>query len=758
MNRLTDIYQILVVDDDPGLLSLMQKKLQRQGFSTKGVACGSDAIDWLGRNRTDLLLLDYKLPDMTGDEVIEALEKKKKAVPFIVITGCGDEQVAVNVMKAGARDYLIKDRGLMELLPSVVGHTVKQLEQEKRLAAAEKALKESEAQYHGIFTFATEAFFVLDFDGRIIDANPRALRMYGYTLDELTGLDFKKLLHADSEQLYQQLDSAVRSKGQFQAESVGVQHDGTQFDVELKGTAFTYKGRKQILVILNDISERKWAEEELKLTNQQLRISENALRERESRLRAIFQGAAVGIALVDLGGRAIESNPALQEMLGYSSEQLRREVFTRFIHTEDLENSVRSFEDLARGKSDYYRIEVRYICKNGKSVWVHQASSLVRNAEGKPNYVINMMVNTTERKDFEQALRESEKRFKLLSRSSFEGIIIHDQGYVLDANQTFADMFGYDLSEIIGKDSMHLLTPQGRELIAEQIQMKYTEPYENDAIKKDGTEFPIEICAKIINYHGRSVRVAAVRDISKRRELEEELRSFATELERSNRELEHFAHAVSHDFQQPLRQISDNCKELEQCCSKADPRIYELINRISQTVKNLEQFTEDLLIYSRAQIHKEPFKPVDLQDALQHALDNLKRPIEDNRAQIKVEPLPLVFGKQKQLERLFENLIDNAIKFRSTQEPIVEISCKDVPDAWEITVADNGIGIDPKYRERIFAMFQRLNTSDKYIGVGVGLSVSKKIVELHEGCIWVISRPGGGSIFHFTLPKEKSGL
>jgi len=754
MDQSLETCKILVVDDDLGLLSLMQRKLQRQGFATDTVASGSEAISWLGSNRADLMLLDYKLPDMTGAEVIESLKEKKNVIPFIVVTGCGDEKVAVNTLKAGARDYLIKDRGLVELLPSVVDHTLKQLEQEKRLAAAEKALKDSEAQYHGIFTFATEAFFVLNFDGRIIDANPRALRLYGYTHDELMGLDFKKLIHPESEQLHLQLNSDVRSKGQFQTETVGAQHDGTLFDVEIKGTTFEYKGRKQILVILNDISERKWAEEELKLSNQQLRISESALREREARLRAIFQEAAIGIALVDLGGRAIESNPALQEMLGYSSDQLRQEVFTKFIHADDVETNRHSFEDLARGKCNHYRIETRYLNKDGKLVWVHQASSLVRSSEGKPNYVINMMENATNRKEFEQALAESEERFRILAESSFEGILIHDKGYALDANQTFADMFGYDLSKIIGKNSMFLIAPESRDVIAKHIRSESADTYQAKGIKKDGTIFPMEIYGRMINFQGRPARVAAVRDISQRLQLEEELRLFTSELERSNRELEHFAQAVYHDVQKPLRQIASDGGGLEQCCGKNNPQTQKLIDRICSTAKNLEQFTENLLIYSRARMPQEPFEPVYLQDAVQGALDNLKQPIEDKNAQVKVKPLPVVSGNQKQLQQLFENLIDNAIKFHGDDVPQVEISCRDVPEGWEITVADNGIGVDPKYRERIFTMFERLNLPDKYSGVGVGLSVSKKIVEHHGGRIWLDPGPGPGSTFHIILPKK----
>jgi light-regulated signal transduction histidine kinase (bacteriophytochrome) len=169
----------------------------------------------------------------------------------------------------------------------------------------------------------------------------------------------------------------------------------------------------------------------------------------------------------------------------------------------------------------------------------------------------------------------------------------------------------------------------------------------------------------------------------------------------------------------------------------------------------MKQLIEDLLAYSRVGTKGKEFRSIELDSAFKRAVGNLRAAIEESGASVSADPLPRLSGDDGQLAQLFQNLIGNALKFRGANTPRVHVSCSDQAKQYEIIVADNGIGIEPQYYERIFMVFQRLHTKE-YPGTGIGLAICKKVVERHGGAIWVTSRPGEGSQFHFTLPKNRN--
>jgi light-regulated signal transduction histidine kinase (bacteriophytochrome) len=168
----------------------------------------------------------------------------------------------------------------------------------------------------------------------------------------------------------------------------------------------------------------------------------------------------------------------------------------------------------------------------------------------------------------------------------------------------------------------------------------------------------------------------------------------------------------------------------------------------------MKQLIEDLLAYSRVGTKGKDFKPVEVEGALRRATTNLRAAIGEAGASVSHDPLPTVPADETQLAQLFQNLIGNALKFRSAAVPRVHVSVFEKPLEWEFGVRDNGIGIEAQYFERIFLVFQRLHNTGEYPGTGIGLAICKKVVERHGGRIWVDSKPGAGSVFHFTLPKE----
>ncbi len=250
--------------------------------------------------------------------------------------------------------------------------------------------------------------------------------------------------------------------------------------------------------------------------------------------------------------------------------------------------------------------------------------------------------------------------------------------------------------------------------------------------------------------------LAVSRDITERKKAEDELRKLAAELERSNSDLQEFAYVASHDLQEPLRGIASFTALLEKRYKgKLDEKADEFIDYIIDDVKRMQMLIKDLLQYSSASTKGIVFRPVNCSVVLEQALFNLRLAIEESLAEVTYVLLPHVMGDESQLSRLFQNLIGNAIKFRG-EEPIkIHISAHRKEDEWVFSIRDTGIGIDPKQSDRIFAIFQRLHNRAEYTGTGIGLAVCKKIVERHNGRIWVESEPRKGSTFYFTIPDRR---
>ena len=262
-------------------------------------------------------------------------------------------------------------------------------------------------------------------------------------------------------------------------------------------------------------------------------------------------------------------------------------------------------------------------------------------------------------------------------------------------------------------------------------------------------------------YQQRIVYIPAIRqmrvysnDITPRKRAQEKLAQQAEELERSNKDLQEFAYVASHDLQEPLRVISGFVQLLSQRYQgQLDETADEFIGYVVDGADRMKTLIGDLLDYSRVGTHGKPLEPLDSAGALDQARANLRVAIDESGARITGgDSLPRVNGDFNQIAQLFQNLISNAIKFRSDAAVEIDISSARVGESWVISVADNGIGMDPQHVDKIFGMFERLHGRGEYPGTGIGLAICRKIVERHTGEIWVESEVGKGATFSFTLP------
>ena len=335
---------------------------------------------------------------------------------------------------------------------------------------------------------------------------------------------------------------------------------------------------------------------------------------------------------------------------------------------------------------------------------------------------------------------------------------VDPSGRLMDLNPAWELTLGYERGEL----REHLLTdfihPDDLAMTRSVFQRISSEGYgriENRFRHKGG--YYRWLAWVIVASQKDKVLYAAARDMTDRRLVEEKLRQRTEELERSNRELEEFAFVASHDLQEPLQLVSSNVRLLaRRYQNKLDADAAEFIGFAMEGANRLKSLISDLLIYSREGTRAREMTPVDMQVRLEQVLENMETVIEDSDARMTHDPLPQVLGDPDQLAQLLRHLIDNSIKFRAKEPPRIHVGVRQLSERWLFFVRDNGIGINPEYTERVFVIFQRLHSRDEYPGTGVGLAISRKIIERHGGRIWVDSEPGKGATFYFTLQPVES--
>jgi PAS domain S-box-containing protein len=275
-------------------------------------------------------------------------------------------------------------------------------------------------------------------------------------------------------------------------------------------------------------------------------------------------------------------------------------------------------------------------------------------------------------------------------------------------------------------------------------------------LRKDGSEFSVEISLSPLVSDEGILLSSAIRDVTTRKQTEDALRRSAADLARSNAELEQFAYVASHDLQEPLRAVT-GCVQLLQkrYQNQLDAQADELITHIVDGSNRMQTLIQDLLTYARVSTHGGEPELIESEPVLKKALSNLETVIRESGGVVTHVPLPRVATDPTQLLQVFQNLIGNAIKYHGDRPPEVHIDAEHRDGEWLFTVRDNGIGIEPQYFERIFGIFQRLHTRKVYPGTGIGLALCKKIIERHGGHIWVASQPGEGSAFYFTIPDGR---
>ncbi len=432
------------------------------------------------------------------------------------------------------------------------------------------------------------------------------------------------------------------------------------------------------------------------------------------------------------------------------------------------EHARQAFEDeqrVIRTGKPLIGIEEKETWPDGHVSWVSTTKMPLKDDKGEIVGTFGISRDITAQKEAEQAMiRERYLLHALLDT-------IPDHIYFKDVDSRFirnsrahAKSFGVeDPNDLIGKTDFDFFSEEharqafedeqeiirsGKPLIG--IEEKETWP-DGHITWASTTKMPLrDEKGQIVGTFGIS------RDITRQKETEQEAKKLTEALKRSNRELEEFAYVASHDLHEPLRMISSYLLLISRRYqAQLDQDGREFIGFAVDGAQRMQAMINDLLTYSRVTTQGKIFSQIELEAVLQRALLNLKVAIAESGARLTHNPLPAVSGDDRQIERLLQNLIGNALKYRRPDvAPEIQVSAEKRDSEWVFGIRDNGIGIDPKYFDRIFGIFQRLHTREQYKGTGIGLAICKKTVERHGGRIWVESEEGKGATFYFTLPVQ----
>jgi two-component system, LuxR family, sensor kinase FixL len=405
-------------------------------------------------------------------------------------------------------------------------------------------------------------------------------------------------------------------------------------------------------------------------------------------------------------------------------------------------------------------------------------SAQIAKAKASETTAINRQLSEqiTERCRIEQSLVEERNRLRALIESLPQGVYFKDlNSTYLMVNPSYARDVGKEPAAMIGRQDRDLFPPTVAENLRADDQrvasLRQLETIEETRLLPSGERRIIEITkCPVTDQHDQIIGLLGIQtNVTERKETEMQLKAFAAKLERSNHELQDFAYVASHDLQEPLRKVAIfGNRLLTKCAEQLAPEGCDYLERILNATKRMQNLINDLLSYSRASTQLHPFAPVNLTEVLKEVATDLEARVEESQAKIEIGELPTLEADLLQMRQLFQNLVGNALKFRKPESPphvriqgtLVSnsevLEAGPMVDYCQITVADNGIGFDQKYADRIFHVFQRLHNRSQFEGCGVGLAICRKIVERHGGSITAKSAPGEGATFILCLPTKQT--
>ncbi len=511
-SSLTDRIHILHVDDDTSILEISKQILIDIGnFEIDHAVCVQEALRKLEACYYDVIVSDYEMPQKNGLEFLKELRESKNEIPFILFTGKGREEVAIKALNLGADAYINK-QGCPE---TVYGELSDALYKTLDRRRSKKLLADSERKYRRLIEDMVQGVIIVQGPPpRIVFANFAMEKMTGFSSQELFAFspaEIAKLIHPDDrENFLKRLSQRLAGEKQEEAayEFKGIRKDGSMTWLEVCSSLIEYNGQRVVQGVFLDITQRK---------NIEIKLVES-----ESKYRSIFDNAEAGMFRTKIDGSEIlECNEKFLKIFNRSQEEVKGNP--SIIHWADpLERQEMLRLLQINGRINGF--ECKLLNKQGEI----KACTGSINICPEKGILEGSVIDITERKKAEDALMESQERYRSLSSATFEGIVISQEGKILDVNEQFAKMVRYEENELVGASVSDFVAPESLNLVMANMKKMVEGPYEHLAKRKDGSVFPVEVRARCITFKDRPARVTAIREIIDCKEAEKELENNKT--------------------------------------------------------------------------------------------------------------------------------------------------------------------------------------------------------------------------------------
>ena len=644
------------------------------------------------------------------------------------------------------------------------------LTKQKRAAAA---LRESEARKTAILETSLDAIVGIDQRGVVREWNTAAEKIFGYRRDQALGNRLEDLIvPAATTQRYlpglaDYLMTGASSLIGRPVEVIARRANGEEFPMELALTQITASDPPFYTAFMRDITDRKQAEE--------------ALRRSEARKSAILETALDAIVTFDQQGKIIEWNPAATQIFGYSRELALGRVFADLMAPQANEELTRKglprYLQTGRGRLLGQRMELMALRANGAEFPVELTITHI--TDGEQMVFTSFIRDITERRRTEEALRKSEERFRLLVEGveDYAIYMLDTHGRVTTWNVGAERIHGYRAQEIIGRRFHRFYTAEDADrkkpdqaLAVATAEGRYQD--EHWLVRKNGAQFWASfVITALRDESGRLTGFSSIaRDVTKRKQAEDEIRRLnaalerqvqerTTELQAAYSEMEAFSYSISHDLRAPLIHIAGFVEMLKSDLGpKLDDRSRRHLETICSSTEHMGRMIADLLALSRigrAEMHK---VRVNLGEVVRDVQRELAAGLQNRSVTWIIGELPEVTADPILLRQALMNLIANALKFtRPRAEARVEIGIVESDTEDVVYVRDNGVGFDMRYAGKLFGVFQRLHPTTEFEGTGIGLAKTRRLIQRHGGRTWAESVPGQGTTFFFSLPRPNPG-
>jgi PAS domain S-box-containing protein len=635
------------------------------------------------------------------------------------------------------------------------------------LSASRRPMVESESLYREMSESFPYGLWMTDQAGSLKFISDSFLALTECTIEQARAGEWRKRIAAEDLASYFESWSRSQRTGEpLEHEFRILGPDGEYHHVLTRGRPIlSDKGDVLAWAGINlDLDERKRQEQHIS----RLALSEEM---RRRQLEAILNSVTQALVMYDVMSGTVTMNRAGQLLHGFTPNDmpLSTDILKGTLRMSNPDLTEMRFEEwplmaAAQGRT-VSGVELHVHRIDTGQFWIGNCGAApVVDASGEVRFAVSVLQDVTEQKLAEKALRQSEERFRVLTETIPNLVwTATPEGRAVYLSRQWLDYTGQTEKQAADGGWMAVVHPDDAEQAARRWAEAVSSGRNFEALHRlrrhDGEyRWHISRGLALLSDSGEVLRwFGTSTDIQDQKDVEGELRKMNDLLNRSNQDLQHFAFAISHDLQEPLRMVSSFTEILARRLEdRLTPDIADYVEYIKENTTRMRQMINDLLMYSRVTHEEETAiaQTAESQPALMWAIGNLTRAIEESGAVIVGTDLPAVAVDFGRVTQLFQNLLSNSIKYRSDKPVRIEVSATDAGDKWRFCVADNGIGIGAEYHERIFGVFKRLHGRE-VPGTGIGLALCRRIVERYGGQIWVESEPGQGSKFYFTFPKSE---